>query len=628
MQRYHPGIYVPARLLALSVMEDEQTRLAQSQAGDDLVGQTIAMVSCGAATLVLGVGGPMRTDVYVTVLEPGASWSASAQTSAALSTKAPIVQLVAYRDEAPRVLIRTITSLLYGTIVHDDGFRIRLHAQVQTGTHLPARQVDARPVPGAMHRAYAVDTHGTVREWDAATRRLTELASIEPVPEDRWWMLAPREPHTLFAASCYDVYTLDVRDPSPHALWSMPYSTDTLSRTHMTSILASHLDAHLLAIATTDYVQYYDVRYAHVPWHTWRHHRGFDRTLALQAAQLDETEYLFLSSQSNRLHTAYAAHPDPTRMLSFDAPTIVAHAAPPGPSPSPPCWAASNSLVWQVEQTTQGALWMQAHGPQATSRVGLAASLHKPPLARPDDGPFGGTEVTHMDFRAVYQMGLLGWLGLTDPLGTEAQTPARLEALEHVPAPLAERPHTRMERVFYAQAKHAPGASYLHAEYAVHARWTRPSTEPSSGTGPGNECVRDAEEQEALDMSLSESITDPLPPRTDEIPRNENWRWDQRSTPSCPPVAAPVALSDAARLLLCEWPVGASTETYVYQSPYRGLDFDAPPERHEGPSASQPLPTVRPVIGKSATAQTQQARGRYAAQRSSAPPRKKRLGGF
>ena len=62
-------------------------------------------------------------------------------------------------------------------------------------------------------------------------------------------------------------------------------------------------------------------------------------------------------------------------------------------------------------------------------------------------------------------------------------------------------------------------------------------------------------------MSLSESITDPLPPRTDEIPRNENWRWDQRSTPSCPPVAAPVALSDAARLLLSEWPVGASTET-------------------------------------------------------------------
>ena len=69
MQRYHPGIYVPARLLALSVMEDEQARLAQSQAGDDLVGQTIAMVSYGAATLVLGVGGPMRTNVYVTVLE-------------------------------------------------------------------------------------------------------------------------------------------------------------------------------------------------------------------------------------------------------------------------------------------------------------------------------------------------------------------------------------------------------------------------------------------------------------------------------------------------------------------------------------------------------------------------------
>lgn len=150
MQRYHPGIYVPARLLALSVMEDEQARLAQSQAGDDLVGQTIAMVSYGAATLVLGVGGPMRTNVYVTVLEPGATWSASAQTSAALSTKAPIVQLVAYRDETPRVLIRTITSLLYGTIVHDDGFRIRLHARVHTGTHLPTRQVDARPVPGAM----------------------------------------------------------------------------------------------------------------------------------------------------------------------------------------------------------------------------------------------------------------------------------------------------------------------------------------------------------------------------------------------------------------------------------------------------------------------------------------------
>lgn len=129
-------------------------------------------------------------------------------------------------------------------------------------------------------------------------------------------------------------------------------------------------------------------------------------------------------------------------------------------------------------------------------------------------------------------------------------------------------------------------------------------------------------------MKLSERITNPAPLRKDDIPRNENWRWDQRSTPSCPPVAATVALSDAARLLLSEWPVGASTETYVYQSPYRGLDFDAPPERHEWPSASQPLPSVRPVVSKSATAQTQQAPGRYAAQRSSAPPRKKRLGGF
>ena len=90
------------------------------------------------------MGSEMCIRDSVTVLEPGASWSASAQTSAALSTKAPIVQLVAYRDEAPRVLIRTITSLLYGTIVHDDGFRIRLHAQVQTGTHLPASTSFAR----------------------------------------------------------------------------------------------------------------------------------------------------------------------------------------------------------------------------------------------------------------------------------------------------------------------------------------------------------------------------------------------------------------------------------------------------------------------------------------------------
>lgn len=628
MQRYHPGIYVPARLLAHSVLEDEQTRLAQSQAGDDLVGQTIAMVSYDTDALVLGVGGPMRTDVQVTVLHPGPSWSATAQASAAFSTKAPIVQLVAYRDEAPRVVIRTITSLLYGTIVRDDGFRIRVHAHVHTGTHLPARLVDARPVPGAMHRAYAVDTQGTVRVWDAATRHLTELVSLERVPDDRWWMLAPRDPHTLFATSCYDIYTLDVRDPSPHTLLSMPYSTDTLRRTHMTSMVASHLHAHLMAIATTDYVQYYDVRYAHVPWHTWRHHRGFDRTLALSAAQLEETEYLFLSSQSNRLHTAYAARPDPARMLSFDAPTLVAHAAPPGPSPSPPCWASSDSLIWQVEQTRNGALWMQAHGSRATSRVGLETSLHTPPLDSHDAGPFGGIEVTHMDFRAVYKMGLLGWLGVTDPLGTEAQTPARLEALEHVPAPLVNQPHTRMERVFHAQEKHAPGASYLHAEYAVYARYAQPFIEPPSGAQPSNECVRDAEEQEALDMDLSGRITEPTPPKADDIPRNENWRWDQHSTPTCPPVDTPMPLSDAARLLLSEWPVGASTDTYVYQSPYRGLDFDAPREPYDMPSASQPLPIVRPVVSKSAVAQTQQAPGRYAAQRSSAPPRKKRLGGF
>ena len=628
MQRYHPGIYVPARLLAHSVMEDEQTRLAQSQAGDDLVGQTIAMVSDDTDTLVLGVGGPMRTDVLVTELQPGTTWRAKAQTSAALTTKAPIVQLVAYCDEAPRIVIRTVTSLLYGTIARDDGVRIRVHAHVQTGTHVPARLVDARPVPGVMHRVYAVDTQGFIRVWDAATQRSTELASLERVPDDRWWMLAPRDPHTLLATSCYDIYSLDARDPLPHTLLSMPYSTDTLRRTHITSMVVSHLHANLMAIATTDYVQYYDVRYPHVPWHTWRHHRGFDRTLALGAAQLDETEYLFLSSQSNRLHTAYAAHPDPVRMLSFDAPTMVAHAAPPGPSPSPPYWAWSDSMLWQVEQTRNGALWMQAHGPRATSHVGLEASWHMSPLDDHDVGPFGGIEVTHMDFRAVYKMGLLGWLGLTDPLGAEAQTPARLEALRHVPVPLANQPHTRMERIFYAQDKHAPGASYLHAEYAVYARCAQPINKSPTDTSPSNECVRDAEEQEALDMDLSNRIAEPAPPKADDIPRNTNWRWDQQSSPSCPSVDTPMPLSDAARLLLSEWPLGASTDTYVYQSPYRGLDFDASMEHYDMPSASQPLPAVRPVVSKSAVAQTQQAPGRYAAQRSTAPPRKKRLGGF
>lgn len=122
----------------------------------------------------------------------------------------------------------------------------------------------------------------------------------------------------------------------------------------------------------------------------------------------------------------------------------------------------------------------------------------------------------------------------------------------------------------------------------------------------GESCVLRAEAQAALDVLLASiCIPGEKPPSDSAV--NTNWCWDHHGRPKLP--EAPeltllqhsptnddhdTELSDTARLLLAEWPLGADPAEYVYRNPYQGLDF-APEEEEEQPtpSASQPArPTV------------------------------------
>jgi len=288
-------------------------------------------------------------------------------------------------------------------------------------------------------RTYAVDTHGTVRLWDAAAKTTTVLASLEAVQDDRWWKLASSMPHILYASSCYDVHAIDTRAPEPSMILSTSYSPQAMRRAKVTSLAVSQLPmpSTLLAVATTDAVQYYDVRFPTVPWSSWNHQRGFDRTLSLHRTNVEGGEYLVLSSQKNRLHTVYGAQADDTHAPTFDAPHILRSAVPytqiTAASPTPPAFVTglnsfggstdSSETLWQLEQTMRGSLWMQLV--QASSAApndepiqvawthGLCKRAEDAKQTY-DPGPFGRMEVTQMDFRAVFK-GMYARLGIHIP---------------------------------------------------------------------------------------------------------------------------------------------------------------------------------------------------------------------
>lgn len=189
------------------------------------------------------------------------------------------------------------------------------------------------------------------------------------------------------------------------------YSPLAFCRSKITSVQASSLPS-ALAIATTDDVQYYDVRQPRMPLFTWAHHRGYDRTLALSALSVHDTdaEALVLSSQCNRLLCVYGA-----RKGRFYAPHELPSAVPVGvspTSPTPPFLGRLGTRTALVEQTDRGALWLQYVGshkddeqfhppmPRWTSQACRNDLLAK---QVEDAGPFGEHEVTHIDLRAVYR---------------------------------------------------------------------------------------------------------------------------------------------------------------------------------------------------------------------------------
>lgn len=370
----------------------------------------------------------------------------------ALRTRAPIVQVQAWLTVhgQVRILVRTLTTLLLGTLTSDNQhtpprdeprFVLHVHDTIRTGKHVCTRLMDVHAAAEVARndRTYAVDTHGTVRLWDAAAKTTTVLASLEAVQDDRWWKLASSMPHILYASSCYDVHAIDTRAPEPSMILSTSYSPQAMRRAKVTSLAVSQLPmpSTLLAVATTDAVQYYDVRFPTVPWSSWNHQRGFDRTLSLHRANVEGGEYLVLSSQKNRLHTVYGAQADDTHALTFDAPHVLRSAVPytqiTAASPTPPAFATglnsfggstdSSKTLWQVEQTMRGSLWMQlVQASSAASndepiQVAWAHGLCKraeDAKQTYDPGPFGRMEVTQMDFRAVFK-GMYGRLGIHIP---------------------------------------------------------------------------------------------------------------------------------------------------------------------------------------------------------------------
>lgn len=169
---------------------------------------------------------------------------------------------------------------------------------------------------------------------------------------------------------------------------------------------------------------------------------------------------------------------------------------------------------------------------------------------------------------------------------------------------------------------------------------------------PGVPPLPEAEAEEALDVALATTWV-PGPCLSHEPqPLNGNWCWDEVGTPTLPPpppLSIPPGgeLSEAATMLLMEWPLGAPTSTYTYKNPYVGLDLGMSQRSGAAPqpplSASQPgQPAVvrtrrrQPVeelerevpSSQVSLPQTQLEPGRFA-QRPRAPAtKKKRLGGF
>lgn len=201
------------------------------------------------------------------------------------------------------------------------------------------------------------------------------------------------------------------------------------------------------------------------------------------------------------------------------------------------------------------------------------------------------------------------------------------------------------------RAAQSPGArSFLALQRVLGTNMSLASlAEQCRGEAPDLPSVTAAAAQEALDLSLACAYVPPKRPPAPDSLRNRNWHWDGEQEPVLPEVSLATAvnepLSDSARLLLSEWPLGSSATSYAYASPYAGLDFDSDTQRSKRPmpgaaavlptvgranrayqqpeqvvsSASQPVDSTR--TSATPAVQTQVEPGRFA-------KRKRRMGGF
>ncbi|WFD18835.1 hypothetical protein MCAP1_001046 [Malassezia caprae] len=735
LRRYHTSVDVPSHVLAEAILSDEQTELRQADEAHMHTGPTTVVLPGldGDAWLVC-VGGENRSDIYIsTIRRDGPDILCIAAGRPALQTTAPILQVARSHTDA-HILVRTWTTTMLACIAplarDDTGprFAVRVLAQVHTGAAVPTRQVDVLAMPDS--QVCLVDAHGTLRTWDAAAQKLRECMQLPKDDADHVWMLAANRGPGIWAASCSNLMSMDLRASAPAVVASTSHSVEALRRAKITSLCAPTLsyDAPLVAIATTDVVEYYDARYPSVPLHTWTHRRGFDRTLSLASLGTAEHAMLCLSSQRNRLRTLYDVRQEKTHLdfampSVLHAPSLLVHEP---TSPAPPCFADMTALpgwadwapahhgrVLQLEQTMRGALYAQWLGPvcdedrESHSAARVQWSLQaqqneKEACGTHDAGPFGELETTHVDFRALYKATILGSLG-TDTLDTlERVLPERLKALHAAPPELAHAPHTLLDRMHRsAQDPDRAGSSHLHTGAAAHgptllaSEASRDALErvwaayPTAHLAPMVDAaapcatrdvllwlqqrhsavpaaLAEARMQEAVDVTLATTWVSG-PSRSDvPEPQNGNWLWDRVSEPEAPepvPLAQPAGaeLSETAKMLLMEWPLGAPTSTYKYENPYCGLDL---PQTHRpaaaaplAPSASQPArPAVirsrrasRPVDERPSASQAREDRtsasqapssqdvpmpqtqlepGRFAQAPRAPAKKKKRLGGF
>ncbi|WFD32375.1 hypothetical protein MSPP1_003420 [Malassezia sp. CBS 17886] len=408
LRRFHHGVDIPAHLVAQTWMDDAQTQLRQSLLGADLVGCTLSVVRGARGTdLIASVGGDNRTNLC------------------ALTKLSVLTADLADVEQTHDAIVR----------------RLR------------------RPTSGSPPW-----TH-TVRTPLVSLPRVERLGGY-----DLFWQVAGGQ-RTHTAASSAAVYLVDERAPEPSILVQPRYSDTTLMPSLVTSLLAPCAWDTLFAISTVDAVQYYDRRFGSAPVASWAHHRGEDRTLALQAVPGAPRKAALLSSQRNRLLTAYRAWESDELQgdgAAFDdAPTAHSHTraatayytqdaagqaqsgapAYAAQSHTPPrLWAARGGTVL-LEQTTRGSVFASAWACGMTNeergretsptrrndRGGDARTLPQPrmpdggraptpPLivdrhafqellhrsaATEDPGPFGDREVAHLDLTDVYKAHVL-----------------------------------------------------------------------------------------------------------------------------------------------------------------------------------------------------------------------------